>query len=565
MGIKQIFQQGMNEFKRQSALRKEKKNLSQKQTLLSQQFTEVGKKAWEAKLEISRYGNSEELIKTTQNQIDELNTRLTSLESQKQELETTRNEKNDVFNSQRTEVEDKKKEVDTLLDNEKKQFKDAQKEMANADSRIKQINKEEEQLNTKAAAAETPREEKNEIPKKLETLKTEKEQLQEKWNTASTTAKATEEKIKPLEEESAKYQEEIDGIKEEQKQVIGELDDSLAKVNKETADNTHDLTEVKKDQTKNFEHLGEKIANAGVSDQAVAPELEAVNTTKKEIGDIEVSVQSLDQQGTAASRSAFWKMIGVIAAGVAIVVIIIILLSMLFGGKKSPEEELVSVLTRGGKTVTPAQTEVIKQIGKKMMEQKMKEETEKDNDDSGDSGEKGEQTPQTPEEAMKKMSEMTGMLKEQSEQMAGKKIVAADKATLMAVLPEIDGWKQENTSFNKRSFGQLEYADLVTTYKGPEGREIRVHISDTAAASAMLRMYRLFFSMNMTKENDDGYEKISTYGSTQVIEKFRKNPPNASFVFIVKDRYLVELKADGENPVDRLKEFLPRLDLSKLE
>lgn len=562
MGIKQIFQQGMNEFKRQSALRKEKRNLSQKQTLLSQQLTEVGKKAWEAKLEISQYGNSKELITTAQNQIDELNARLTNLESQKQELETTKSEKNDAFNSQRTGVEDKKKEVDTLLDNEKKQFKNAQKEMSNADSRIKQINKEEEQLNTKAAAAETPQEEKNEIPKKLETLKTEKEQLQAKWNTASTTAKATEEKIKPLEEESAKYQEEIDGIKEEQRQVIGELDDSLAKVNKEASDNKQDLAEITKDQDKNFETLGEKIAGAGVTDEAVASELGAVNITKKEIGDIEVSVQSLEHQGTTASRSAFWKMIGIIAAGVAAVVVIIILLSMLFGGKKSPEEELVSVLSRGGKNVTPDQAEAIKQIGKKMMEQKMKEEAEKDTEDPGESD---EQAPQTPEEAMKKMNEMTEAIKDQSEQMAGKKIVAADKAALMAVLPDIAGWTRENTSFNKRSFGQLEYADLETTYKGPGDREIRVHISDTAAASAMLRMYRVFFSMNMTKEDDDGYEKISTYGSTQVIEKFRKNPSNASFVFIVKDRYLVELKTDGEDPIDQLKEFLPTLDLSKLE
>lgn len=562
MGIKKIFQQGMNEFKRQSALRKEKKNLSQKQTLLSEQFTEVGKKAWETKLEISQYGNSEELITKSQDQIDELNTKLTSLESQKQELETTKNEKNEVFNSQRKEIEDKKKDVDTILNNEKKQFKEAQKEMSNADSRIKHINKEEEQLNTKAAAAETPQEEKNEIPKKLETLKTEKDQLQEKWNTASATVKTTEEKIKPLEDESAKYQGEIDQIKNEQKQVIGELDESLAKVNKETTDNNRDLTEITKDQDKNFENLGEKITSAGVTDEAVAPELEAANITKKEIEDVEVSVQSLDQQGTSASRSAFWKMIGLIAAGVAAVVIIILLLSMLFGGKKSPEEELVSVLTRGGKNITQEQAAVIKEIGKEMVEQKMKEEAETDLEESG---EDDDQAPKTPEEAMKKMNEMTGIIKEQSEQMAGKKIVTADKATLMAVLPDIAGWNQENTSFNKRSFGQLEYADLQTTYKGPEGREIRVHISDTAAASAMLRMYRMFFSMNMTKEDDDGYEKISTHGNMRVIEKFRKNPPNGSFVFIVKDRYLVELKAEGKEPIDRLKEFLPRLDLSKLE
>lgn len=564
MGIKKIFQQGMNEFKRQSTLRKEKRNLSQKQSELSIQLTEVGKKAWESKIEISQYGNSEELITKTQNQIDELNTKLANLDSQKQELETTKTEKNNTFNSQRKEIEDKKNDVDTHLNNEKKQFKEAQKEMSNTDNRIKQINKEEEQLNTNAAAPETPQEEKNEIPKKLETLKSEKNQLQEKWNTASATAKTTEEKIKPLENESAKYQEEIDKIKAEQKEVIGELDDSLGKVNKDIADNTHDLDEVTKDQNKNFEHLGEKIANTAAADPAVAPDLETVNTTKKEIEDIEVSIQTLDQQGTAASRSAFWKMIGIIAAGVAAVVIIIILLSMLFGGKKTPEEDMVSVLARGGKTVTPDQAKVMTQIGKKMLEQKMKEEAQKE-EDSKDSGESDNQTPQTPEEAMKKMNEVTGMIKEQSEKMAGKEIHTADKAVLVAVLPEITGWKQGNTSYNKRSIGKLETADLNTTYTDPGGREVRVHIADTAAASVALRMYQMAFNMNITREDDNGYEKVTTRNGIRVIEKYTKNPSKASFVFIVKNRYLVELKARGEKPVNVLREFLPRLDLSKLE
>ncbi|MCI0471669.1 MAG: hypothetical protein L0Y73_08435, partial [Candidatus Aminicenantes bacterium] len=421
------------------------------------------------------------------------------LDSQKQELENTKKEKNDSFNAEHKEVADKKKEVDAVLDKEKKQFKEAQRDVSNADNRIKQINKEEEQLTAKAAAPDTPQEEKNAIPQKLEALRSEKSDLQNKWNTVSAAVKTTEEKIKPLEEESSKYQAEIDKIKDEQRKTIGELDDSLSKINKETSDQKTNLSNITIEQNKNFGHLGEKIAGAGISNPSIAAELDAANITKKEIETIEVSIQSLEHQGTAASRGAFWKMIGVIAAGVVVVVGLIIVISMLLGGKKEPENPLVSILSRGDKNITPAQVEAMKQIGEKMLEQKAKEESESESsEENAETDEEETKTPATPEEAMKEMTDAAGELRKQSEQLAGKKLVASNKEALMAVLPDVGGWKQENTNYNKGSFGQLEYSDLNTTYKNAAGQEVQVRISDTAAASAMLQMYRMAFNMNIS-------------------------------------------------------------------
>ena len=560
MSIKKIFQEGMREFKRQSALRKEKRDLSQKENFLSEQLTEVGKKAWESKMDIDSYGNSKKLISRAQDQMDKLNSQLSESEEQKTNLENKKNEENESFNSQRKEVEDRKKEVDSRLNEEKKELKDTQREITNAENRINQIGKEEEQLNTKSAAPETTDEEKSEIKKKREAFKTEKQNLEKKRDEASGTVKTFEEKIRPLEGESAKYQKKIDDIRAKQKKVIGQLDESLSKVNKEISDNKNKLTEITREQDENFKQLGEKLAAARVSDETVAEELNAVNATEKEMEDIQLSVQSLEHQGTASSRSAMWKMIGLIAAGVAVVVGIIIVLILLLGAdKKEQDDSLAEVLSRAQKTTTPeTAAKAYKQLQEKIIEKKMREDAEKSED-------KDEKTPTPPEEAVKKMDEVTAEIKKRSEQIQGKEIVVTDKETFVSVLPDISGWKMEDTSYNRSKFGQLETSHLHTNYIGPNGQRIRVHITDTATASAALRTYKMVLSMNISRENDKGYEKISTYKDTQVIERYTKDPPETEFVFIVKDRYLVELECEGENSLELLKNFITTFDLSKLQ
>lgn len=526
MGIKEIFRNGMREFKRQSSLRKEKKNLSQKEKLLSEQFTLLGKKAWESKLDIDSYGNSKELITNAQKQIDELNNQLSKLERQTQDLEDKKTGENDTFNARRKEVEDKKMEVDTRLNSEKKQLKETQRDADNLENRLKQIDKEEEQLNTRAAAPETSEEQKTEIREKQGAFKKEKQDLEKKRETASETIKTTEEKVKPLEEESAKFQKEIDQIRDEQGEVIGRLDDSLGNVNKEISDAKNKLAEIIKEQDGHFLQLGEKLAAAQVSDEAVSSELSTVNDTRKEMETHQLGIQSLEYQETSESRGALWKMLGLIAAGVVVIVAIIVLLILLLSpGEKEPESPLASVVSRGEKI--------------------------KKDEDSQD--------------AVKKIQDATAMIKKQSEQMHGKKIVAADKATFLSVLPEISGWKMEGTSYNKGAVGQLEYSALETTYVNPGGKKVRVNLSDTAGASIMLATYKMIFRTNMVKEHENGYEKISTYNDMPVIEKYTKNPPGASFVFIVKDRYLVNLRCREEDGIDLLKGFITQFDLSKLQ
>jgi DNA repair exonuclease SbcCD ATPase subunit len=558
MNIKEIFQQGMNEFKRRSALRKTKRLLWQKEKLYSQQLTSLGKKAWESRIDITTYGTLKDIISTTQEQHEGLRTQLEQLEKQRQETEDKRKQENDTFESRRKEVEEKKKEVDSRLDKEKKVLKGAQKESDNAKNRLNHIPKEEEQLKQKAADADTSNIERAEIQKKLDAFVLEKEVLDKKIKDAEETIKNTNEKITPIEEESKKLQNQINDIRAEQKEVIGKLDQSLAETREKINDCNKKLGVLNKEQDAYFEQLGERLAAAGVGDEAVSAEFAEVRTTEKDMADIKVNIDQLDQEETPTSRRSFWTMISLVIASVVVIILVIILLSTLFGPGDKTNDTGINT------TTPPAVSEAQKSLPSPVAEtiekykQRIAETTKKEKDETGDK-------PMTMEEAMEKMKTVTGEIKKQSEQIQGKEIVAADKAALTAALPDVSGWTREEPQYQKGSFAQLETSTIRTTYTAPDSQKIKISITDTASASVALQTWRIIFQMNLAREDERGYQKITTVNNIPVIEKYDKQSDEVSLGFIVKDRYMVELESRGKDSVSLLKNLLPQLDLSKLE
>jgi hypothetical protein len=557
MGIKNIFQDGMKEFKRRSSLHKEKRDLQQKEKLLAQQLTALGKKAWESRIDITAHGNLNELLTGAQKQQEELNSLLQDLEKQKLETEEKRKQSNDSFDSQRKAVEEKKKEVDTRLEEQEKILKQAQRESKDATNRLSHIAREEGQLKGKIADPQTPEEEKTGINDKLGAFVNEREELEQKIKNAGDTARLTEEKIVPIKEESGKLQKESDDIRARQKEVIGALDNVLSEAKEKISENQDKLNEVNQQQDENFGQLGEKLAAAEVSD-ALSAEFTAVKTTEKEIGVVKSEIERLDNSGTPGSRGALWKMIGLILAIIIVIVAIIIGLSLLLGsGSKAKPGASQS---KAGQVLpgVPGSEALPPQVAATL--QKYKEAV------SGPAGQGGKQEgPKTMGEAMADMNAATGEIKKYSQQLQGKEIVVSDQAALTAVLPELSGWAREKPTYHKGSFGQLETSMLRVTYNGPDSKQVDISITDAASVSALLQSWKLIFQMNLTHDDSDSYQKITTVNDIPVIERFDKQSKRARFSFLVKDRYVVELESEGEGSLDLLKQFIPKLDLSKLQ
>jgi len=555
MNIKEIFQEGIKDSKRRWALHKKKRLLRQKEKLYSQQLTSLGKKAWESRIDLTPYGNLKDIISTTQKQHNELKTRVEELENQKQETEDKRKQENDSFESRKKEVEDKKKEVDFQLDKEKKALKDTQKDSDNAKNRLNHIAKEKEQLKQKAADEDTSNIEKAEIQKKLDAFVLEKEELDKKIKEAENTIKNTNEKITPIAEELEKLQKEISDIRAEQKEVIETLDQSLAETRGKINECNNKLKELNKEQDVYFEQLGEKLAIAGVGDEAVSEEFADVRGTEKDMADIKNKIDNLDKAETSASRRSFYTMIGLIIASVIVIILVIILLSTLFGGDEAQNTEIESTTPQAvsevQKNLPPQVAETIEKYKQRIAESSKKDETA--------------DTPKTIEEAMEKMNTVTGEMKKQSEKIQGKEIIVSDKPALMAALPTITGWTMQEPQYEKGSFAQLETSHLHTTYIGPGSQKIEVNITDTASASVALQTWRIILQMNLNREDERGYQKITTVNNIPVIERYDKKSHEVSLGFIFKDRYMMELQSQGKDNMTLLKNLVPQLHLSKLQ
>jgi hypothetical protein len=543
----------MREFKRRTALLKKKRLLRQKEKIYSQQLISLGKKAWESHIDITAYGNLQDIIATTQAQYGEQKKLIDALEIKKQETENQRKQENDSFESRRKQIEEKKKEVDFRLDKEKKVLRDAQRDSNSSQNRLNYIAREKEQLRRKAADEDTSDIERAEIQKKLDAFVLEKEELNKKIVQTEDTIKNSNDKIMPIEEESGKLQKEIDEIRSQQKEVMRAMDESLSEIREKINAYNSKLNELSKEQEGYFEQLGEKLAAGGVGDDSVSEEFTDVRATENDMQVIKNKIEKLDRSETAGSRKAFWTLIGLVAASVIIIITVIILLSSMFGPGDNVENKL---------TAPPMESEVQKSLPPHLAESiekyRQKVATSKEKNETGD-------PVMTIDDAMKKMNTVTGEMKKQSEQIQGTEIVVSDKAALTAALPTINGWTMTEPDYRKGSFAQLETSSINTTYTTPDSQKIEVNITDTATASVALQTWRIIVQMNLTRDDDRGYQKITSISKMPIIERYKKKSQKISLGFIFRDRYMIELKSKGRDIVPILKDLIPQFHLSKLQ
>jgi len=169
------------------------------------------------------------------------------------------------------------------------------------------------------------------------------------------------------------------------------------------------------------------------------------------------------------------------------------------------------------------------------------------------------------EDADKEISKITGDIKKRSEQIHGKEIVVSDKVKLMRALPEIKEWVMAAPDYQKKNLQTGEISNIHTIYIGPGNKRIEVNITDTANASAVLQTWKIIFQMNLKREDDKGFQKITTVNSVTVMEQYDNQSQRSILCFIVKDRYMVELRSHGKDSLYLLKYLIPKFHFSKLD
>jgi predicted nucleic acid-binding Zn-ribbon protein len=521
MGLKSIFQEGMKERRRKKSLRSKKNEFKSKEKSYGEQLTALGKKAWEAKIDISIFGDLKAALGNVQKNLDDLRAQAEKLLKQKGESEAVKKQENDRLNSGQNEMEEKKRDVDRRLNEKKNAWQALQKEAEQATSRLAAIAVESTRLGGKTADTATAETEKNEIAKQLASLAKEGEELKARIKEKEESSEPINLQIAPLQEETGQLQKQIESIRAEQKKMSAEMDQKIVSLTKEMDGTKSKITESEKMQNLDFNRLGEKLATAQHQDPNIAKEIAAARTVKTEMEGIQSLMGGLERQKDESQVSAYKKMMAIIISGIVLLTAIIAALFILLAPKKN--ESPFGALG-GHEGAAAASMENLAQ----------------------------------------QMQKGFGGIKAESEKIQGKKIIAAAEVTLKAVLPSMAGWQMENPSYSRGTVGELETAHLQTEYAGPESRKIHVNITDAGGASALLVPVKMLFAMKITIDNEETYQKVSVYNNIPVAERYDKRNQEASFGVIIRDRYLIELKTKAENGLELLKDFMNKLDFSQL-
>jgi len=319
MSIKKIFKDGMAEHKRKSSLRSSKRNLAEKGKAYEVKLTALGKKARDAKLDISQFGDLSGTLSQVEEKGKEIGAKLNELNKQTAELGGKKKAENSRFDALWKDLETKKKPVDSELKSEKDKLEKAQKEADSIQKRLKDIPDEEEKIRKKITESQGNAQAQAELEKKLTALKEEQKQLDPKLPGLTKIIQAASEKITPLDQQSGRLEAEMKKAKDQHKKEIEDIDKTLSKVKGEIDEFNKQQKAVSGQQVQNFQALGKKLSEVNVADPAIAAELEAVKAAEKEMASIRAAIQSLESQKAPDARGAVLKMAGLMLLFLAII------------------------------------------------------------------------------------------------------------------------------------------------------------------------------------------------------------------------------------------------------
>ena len=148
------------------------------------------------------------------------------------------------------------------------------------------------------------------------------------------------------------------------------------------------------------------------------------------------------------------------------------------------------------------------------------------------------------DEAQKKMDEL-------------KKLPALTTEQLKAMLPEELGGMKRKSSFVSSNLG---YGVAQAGYKSDDGKEMRLVVYDCVGEAGAGWYNMMFWGWNMEQEDENGYQKTTTFNGNKAIEKYEKNRDQYTLMYAANDRLLVNLEGE-KTGLDAVKQAANSLSL----
>jgi len=145
----------------------------------------------------------------------------------------------------------------------------------------------------------------------------------------------------------------------------------------------------------------------------------------------------------------------------------------------------------------------------------------------------------------------------------GKPVEPIAFQTLESALPNVSGWEMEKPD-SERMTSPVAYSKTEAQFKNGD-QNVRVTITDTAAAMMLLMPVRMMVATGYSKETSRGYEKATTVAGQPAVEKWQTEGKDGELTILAKDRFIVEVRGRDVASVKTLHDFASKIDLDKLK
>ncbi len=147
---------------------------------------------------------------------------------------------------------------------------------------------------------------------------------------------------------------------------------------------------------------------------------------------------------------------------------------------------------------------------------------------------------------------------------AGTAVEPADFRELKALLPaSVNGMTLSNPSGEKVGMMGFKVSTAEGDYKN-NGSSVQLKIIDMGGMSSAVSMMAAWSLVDVDKENDNGYEKTSTYNGNKSFEKYNSQNKDGEISVLVANRFM--LTANGNNvEMSVIKKAIDAVNLQKLK
>ncbi|APV52257.1 hypothetical protein BWI17_02765 [Betaproteobacteria bacterium GR16-43] len=146
----------------------------------------------------------------------------------------------------------------------------------------------------------------------------------------------------------------------------------------------------------------------------------------------------------------------------------------------------------------------------------------------------------------------------------GRKVEPLSVEEVKAFIPEkFAGLSKTSSSAERSGPDSLKVTTAKASYGDASGKQVRLEVTDSGGAGAMLGLAGWMGALDVEKEDDNGSERTKKEGGRIVHERISKRGGDNEYSLVVADRFMV--KAAGGVDLPTLKAGVSGLDLGKLE